>query len=198
MCVFCNGLWEDNRPFKHHSGRAVCFGEMVAVAMGVWSAMRGWVGVVCMAVLTACASVPEENLQAYDWELIAAHDRAGAVLTADEVPGQVPARLQFVGQHMVVLHLCNRVSARYERAGRHLRVALPMATKRACAPPALMAWEQQVLRQMPQWQSYEWLATGPSGMPHLVLYSSDGSRWEWRAVIKMQPGWDDVQEPRVP
>ena len=151
-------------------GVAVCFGEMVAVAMGVWSAMRGWVGVVCMAVLTACASVPEENLQAYDWELVAARDRAGAVLTADEVPGQVPARLQFVGQHMVVLHLCNRVSARYE----------------------------QVLRQMPQWQSYEWLATGPSGMPHLVLHSSDGSRWEWRAVIKMQPGWDDVQEPRVP
>ena len=93
-------------------GVAVCFGEMVAVAMGVWSAMRGWVGVVCMAVLTACASVPEENLQAYDWELVAAHDRAGVVLTADEVPGQVPARLQFVGQHMVVLHLCNRVSAR--------------------------------------------------------------------------------------
>ena len=28
--------------------------------------------------------------------------------------------------------------------------------------------------------------------------SSDGSRWEWRAVIKMQPGWDDVQEQRVP
>lgn len=48
--------------------------------------MRGWAGVVCMAVLTACANVPEENLQAYDWELVAARDRAGAVLTADEVP----------------------------------------------------------------------------------------------------------------
>ena len=145
------------------------------------------------ALLAACGSSPQgapvtpsssssavvdatRQLQAYDWDLTAAHNGQGQAAPGWQLAGRPATRLHFEGNRVSVQNLCNMVGAGYTLNGDRMQVSRPMSTMRACADRDLMDLEQRVAAQLPQAQRYE--LRGDAAAPLLVLHFTDGSRWE--------------------
>ena len=145
------------------------------------------------ALLAACGSSPQgapvtpsssssavvdatRQLQAYDWDLTAAHNGQGQAAPGWQLAGRPATRLHFEGNRVSVQNLCNMVGAGYTLDGDRMQVSRPMSTMRACADRDLMDLEQRVAAQLPQAQRYE--LRGDAAAPQLVLHFTDGSRWE--------------------
>lgn len=125
------------------------------------------------------APSPAHTLQAYDWDLVSAHDARGQAATGWLLAGKRPLRLHFEAQRLSVQNLCNVMGAGYTLQGAGLQVGLPMSTKRACAERDLMALEQRVGALLPQAQRFELRDGGAAtDAPQLAVWFADGSRWE--------------------
>lgn len=142
---------------------------VLAVAAG------GWAGAMAAAPAPTAA-----QLAAHAWSLRAIVDAQGQSLDW-QVPGRAAPQWQFQDGRLAVQGLCNVLGAGYTLDGARLQVAPVMATKRACAPAALMTLEQRIGTRLPQVQRLELRAAGASATPMLVLHFADGERWELAA-----------------
>lgn len=118
------------------------------------------------------------TLQAYDWDLVAAHDARGQAAPGWLLAGKRPLRLHFEAQRLSVQNLCNVLGAGYTLSGPNLQVGQPVSTKRACAERELMDLEQRVATLLPQAQRWELKGAPATTAPQLALWFADGSRWE--------------------
>ncbi len=101
------------------------------------------------------APTSAHTLQAYDWDLVSAHDARGQAAPGWLLAGRSPLRLHFEAQRLSVQNLCNAMGAGYTLQGPGLQVGQPVSTKRACADRDLMALEQRVGALLPQAQRFE-------------------------------------------
>lgn len=127
---------------------------------------------------TSTPSSPAHTLQAYDWDLVAAHDARGQAAPGWLLAGKRPLRLNFEAQRLSVQNLCNVMGAGYTLSGPSLQVGQPMSTKRACAERDLMDLEQRVATLLPQAQRFELRGATATTAPQLEVWFADGSRWE--------------------
>jgi heat shock protein HslJ len=144
------------------------------------------------ALLAACSSAPAEpphampathapahagaSLQSHFWRLAAAFNAQGAPDHSWHLAGRAPLQLQFERGHVAVQGLCNTLGASYADAGGQLRMGPAISTKRACPDADLMRLEDRVGAALPQVQRYR--LQPAAGTPRLVLFLTDGSRWE--------------------
>lgn len=126
------------------------------------------------------APPPVAQLQGYYWVLSAAFDARGQAQTDWQLAGQAPLRLVFhAPERFSVQGLCNALGAAYSLQGTHFTVQSPMATRRACAEPGLMALEQRVGSQITRASTLTFQpADGRHPAPRLTLQFADASRWE--------------------
>lgn len=125
------------------------------------------------------APTSARTLQAYDWDLVSAHDARGQAAPGWLLAGRSPLRLHFEAQRLAVQNLCNVMGAGYTLGGQGLQVERPMSTLRACADRELMALEQRVATLLPQAQRLELRSDARhANAPQLAVFFADGSRWE--------------------
>ena len=127
---------------------------------------------------TPSPSSSAHTLQAYDWDLVAAHDARGQAAPGWLLAGKRPLRLHFEAQRLSVQNPCNVLGAGYTLSGPNLQVGPPVSTKRACAERELMDLEQRVATLLPQAQRWELRSATATTAPQLALWFADGSRWE--------------------
>lgn len=127
---------------------------------------------------TSSPSSSAHTLQAYDWDLVSAHDARGQTAPGWLLAGKRPLRLHFEGQRLSVQNLCNMLGAGYTLSGQNLQVGQFVSTKRACAERDLMDLEQRVATLLPQAQRLELRGATATTAPQLALWFADGSRWE--------------------
>lgn len=118
------------------------------------------------------------TLQAYDWDLVSAHDAQGQAAPGWLLAGKRALRLHFEGQRLSVQNLCNMMGAGYTLSGPNMQVGQFVSTKRACAERDLMDLEQRVASLLPQAQRLELRGATATSAPQLTLWFADGSRWE--------------------
>ncbi|GDY37100.1 META and DUF4377 domain-containing protein [Acidovorax sp. NB1] len=127
---------------------------------------------------TSAPSSSAHTLQAYDWDLVSAHDARGQAAPGWLLAGKRALRLHFEGQRLSVQNLCNMMGAGYTLSGPNLQVGQFVSTKRACAERDLMDLEQRVASLLPQAQRLELRGATATSAPQLTLWFADGSRWE--------------------
>lgn len=127
---------------------------------------------------TSSPSSSAHTLQAYDWDLVSAHDARGQAAPSWLLAGKRALRLHFEGQRLSVQNLCNMMGAGYTLSGPNLQVGQFVSTKRACAERDLMDLEQRVATLLPQAQRLELRGATATTAPQLALWFADGSRWE--------------------
>jgi heat shock protein HslJ len=127
---------------------------------------------------TSSPSSSAHTLQAYDWDLVSAHDARGQAAPGWLLAGKRALRLRFEGQRLSVQNLCNMMGAGYTLSGPNLQVGQFVSTKRACAERDLMDLEQRVASLLPQAQRLELRGATATSAPQLTLWFADGSRWE--------------------
>lgn len=127
---------------------------------------------------TASPSSAVHTLQAYDWDLVSAHDARGQAAPGWMLAGKRPLRLHFEAQRLSVQNLCNVMGAGYTLSGPRLQVGQAVSTKRACAERDLMDLEQRVATLLPQAQRWELIEATATTAPQLAVWFADGSRWQ--------------------
>lgn len=126
----------------------------------------------------------EQTLQAFNWNLVNTVHADGHVSPAFSNQANAisrPFSLSFLEQGVSIQGLCNTMNAAYELQGQQIQFSQAMSTMKACPDEHLMAFEQQVGKQLPtatRWQldtADQTLVNAPA--PVLRIYFSNGEQW---------------------
>lgn len=116
-------------------------------------------------------TIPAEVLTGYQWRLESAHtadgERIGALLARPEHPLQ----LVFEDGRLGVDNACNRIGGPYRLEGDRLHAGPLMATRRACADPAVAGLDAAIASRL---EGSIRLELADSDPPVLVLHAANG------------------------
>ncbi|GAB1577278.1 DUF4377 domain-containing protein [Bordetella petrii] len=118
------------------------------------------------------------TLSAYHWDLTQAQDAAGATQTRWVPPKTLrgaPLRLTFADQRVSVAGLCNRLGGGYQTEGDRLKISQMVGTMMACGDAAVMQYEHDVARRLPQ--ATTWRIADGADNPTLTVGFDDGAQW---------------------
>ncbi|TXH77426.1 MAG: DUF4377 domain-containing protein [Lysobacteraceae bacterium] len=119
------------------------------------------------------ATASESELGAYHWRLEEATDSRGQRITALFVRAEAPVQLDFAQDRLRVANACNSMSGKFRIDGDAIHITPMIATKMACADPALMALDHEVASRLKGRIAWGLPATG---LPRLELTTTDGDR----------------------
>jgi heat shock protein HslJ len=159
------------------------------------------------------AAATRQTLDAYDWNLFDAYDARNLIVSGFPLQSKQP-RLQFHGDRLAVVNLCNAFSAPYRLNGENIQISPGIMTKRLCADTTLMAQETHVADQLPRAERLlVQRGVAATTTPQMTLYFADGTRWElWgeptpatrygspgeRVFLEVAPQLTPCNSPTVP
>ncbi|MCK9537862.1 META domain-containing protein [Dokdonella sp.] len=126
-------------------------------------------------VRPAAASVADSAtlLTRYHWRLEQASDAGGQrIFALFARPGR-PLQLDFQDGRLAISNACNRMGASYELQDGHLQLGPIMATRMACADPAVAALDTVISERLPGSRLH---IADRAGAPTLVLLTPKGDR----------------------